>query len=54
MEKQNVYISAKDLAEEVMVIVKEEMVATYRLEGNILKMHFRNGQRFHIIVEECK
>lgn len=50
MEEQR--ISVKDLTEEIALLIREEIVATYTEEENGLQIHFINGQNFHILVEE--
>ena len=45
-------ISLKELTEEITLLVREEIVATYTEEENGLQIHFINGQNFHILVEE--
>ena len=48
MEEQR--ISVKDLTEEIALLIREEIVATYTEEENGLQIHFINGQNFHILV----
>ena len=52
MEKQETRISVRDLTEEITLLIKEEIVATYTEEENALQVHFLNGQNFRIKVEE--
>ena len=53
MEKQEIRISVRDLTEEITLLIKEEIVATYtEEEENALQVHFLNGQSFRIKVEE--
>lgn len=52
MEKQEIRISVRDLTEEITLLIKEEIVATYTEEENALQVHFLNGQNFRIKVEE--
>ena len=52
MEQQNLKISVKDLTEEITLLIKDEIVATYTEEENALQIHFLNGQNFRIAVEE--
>ena len=54
MENNNTKISVKDLTEEITLLVKDEIVATYTEEENALQVHFLNGQNFRISVEEMK
>ena len=52
MEKQNDKISVRDLTEEITLLIKEEIVATYTEEEDALLVHLLNGQNFRIKVEE--
>lgn len=52
MEKTERKISVKDLTEEITLLVREEIVATYTEEENGLQIHFINGQNFRLSVEE--
>ena len=52
MEKNNTKISVKDLTEEISLLIKEEIVATYTEEEDALQIHFINGQNFRVKVEE--
>ena len=52
MEKNNTKVSVKDLTEEITLLIKEEIVATYTEEDDALQVHFLNGQNFRIKVEE--
>ena len=52
MEKTERKISVKDLTEEITLLIKEEIVATYTEEEDALQVHFLNGQNFRIKVEE--
>ena len=54
MENNQRQISVKDLTEEITLLVKDEIVATYTEEENALQVHFLNGQNFRISVEEIK
>ena len=54
MEQKQPQISVKDLTEEITLLIKEELVATYTEEDNALQVHFLNGQNFRIVVEEMK
>ena len=54
MEQKQPQISVKDLTEEITLLIKEEIVATYTEEGSALQIHFVNGQNFRVIVEEMK
>ena len=52
METNQPKISVKDLTEEITLLIKEEIVATYTEEEDALQVHFLNGQNFRIKVEE--
>ena len=52
MDKSQVKISVKDVTEEITLLIKEEIVATYTEEDDALQVHFFNGQNFRIKVEE--
>ena len=54
MEKNNTKISVKDLTEEITLLIKDEIVATYTEEDSALQVHFLNGQHFRISVEEIQ
>jgi len=47
-------ISVKDLTEEITLLIKDEIVATYTEEETALQVHFLNGQNFRISVEEMQ
>ena len=52
MENNNTKISVKDLTEEITLLIKDEIVATYTEDEDALQVHFMNGQNFRIKVEE--
>ena len=52
MENKQPKICVKDLTEEIMLLIKEEIVAMYTEKENALKVHFLNGQNFCIRIEE--
>jgi hypothetical protein len=54
MENNQRQISVRDLTEEITLLVKDEIVATYTEEESALQVHFLNGQNFRISVEEMK
>ena len=54
MKNTQTKITMKDLTEEITLLIKEEIVATYTEEENALQVHFLNGQSFRISVEEMK
>ncbi len=54
MEKQETKISVRDLTEEITLLIKDELVATYTEEEDALQVHFLNGQNFRIRVEEIE
>ena len=54
MENNQRQISVRDLTEEITLLVKDEIVATYTEEENALQVHFLNGQNFRISIEEIK
>ena len=54
MKNNQRQISVRDLTEEITLLVKDEIVATYTEEESALQMHFLNGQNFRISVEEIK
>ncbi len=51
METQN-KISVKNLTEEITLLLKDEIVATYEREENGIKMRFPSGEVFQITVSE--
>ena len=54
MEKQESKISVRELTEEITLLIKDEIVATYTEEETALQVHFLNGQNFRIAVEEIQ
>ena len=52
METQNNKISVRDLTEEITLLIKDEIVATYTEEDDAFQIHFFNGQNFRITVVE--
>ena len=44
---------AEDLFEELVEVIKDTFVATYKRQGTTLKMRIPNGQTFNISVEEA-
>ena len=54
MKNTQTKISVRDLTEEITLLVKDEIVATYTEEESALQVHFLNGQNFRISVEEMK
>ena len=50
----NQKISVRDLTEEITLLIKDEIVATYTEEDYALQVHFLSGQSFRISVEEIK
>ena len=54
MENNNTKISVKDLTEEITLLIKDEIVATYTEEDSALQVHFLNGQHFRISIEEIQ
>ena len=54
MENNQRQISVRDLTEEITLLVKDEIVATYTEEETALQVHFLSGQSFRISVEEMK
>lgn len=54
MENNQRHLSVKDLTEEITLLIKDEIVATYTKEESALQVHFLNGQNFRISVEEMK
>ena len=54
MENNQRQISVRDLTEEITLLVKVEIVATYTEEESALQVHFLNSQNFQISVEEMK
>ena len=52
MKNTQTQISVRDLTEEITLIIKDEIVATYTEEETALQVHFLNGQNFRISVEE--
>ena len=54
MENNQRSISVRDLTEEITLLIKDEIVATYTEEESALQVHFLYGQNFRISVEEMK
>ena len=54
METNQPKISVKDLTEEITLLIKDEIVATYTEEDTALQVHLLNGQNFRISVEEIQ
>ena len=54
MENNQRQISVRDLTEEITLLVKDDIVATYTEEESALQVHFLNGQNFRISIEEVK
>ena len=54
MENNQRQISVRDLTEEITLLIKDEIVATYTEEENALQVHFLNGQNFRISIEEMQ
>ena len=54
MENNQRQISVRDLTEEITLLVKDKIVATYTEEESALQVHFLNGQNFRISIEEIK
>ena len=52
MENTQTKISVQELTEEITLLIKDEIVATYTEEETALQIHFLNGQNFRISVEE--
>ncbi len=53
MKNKQDKISVKELTEEITLLIKDEIVATYTEEDDALQVHFINGQTFRIKVEQC-
>ncbi len=54
MKNEQFSISVQDLTEEITLLIREEMVATYTEEETAVQVHFLNGQSFRVSVEEIK
>lgn len=54
MKNTQTQITMKDLTEEITLLIKDEIVATYTEEETALQVHFLNGQSFRISVEEMR
>ncbi len=54
MEKHQTKISVRDLAEEITLLIKDEIVARHTKEETALQVHFLSGQNFRIFIEEMK
>ena len=54
MKNTQTKISVRDLTEEITLLIKDEIVATYTEEETALQVHFFNGQNFRISVEEIR
>ena len=54
MKNTETKISVRDLTEEITLLIKDEIVATYTEEEDALQVHFFNGQNFRISVEEMR
>ncbi|MBQ8405742.1 MAG: hypothetical protein IJX09_03725 [Clostridia bacterium] len=54
MKNEQFNISVQDLTEEITLLMREEMVATYTEEETAVQVHFLNGQSFRVSIEEIK
>ncbi len=54
MDNKQFSISVQDLTEEITLLIKEEIVATYTEEETAVQIHFLNGQSFRVSIEEMK
>ena len=54
MENNQRQIFVRDLTEEITLLIKDEIVATYTEEESALQVHFLNGQNFRVSVEEIR
>ena len=54
MENNQRQISVRDLTEEITLLIKDEIVATYTEDESALRVHFLNGQNFRISIEEMQ
>lgn len=52
MEQKQPKISVRELMEEIKLLMKDELVATYIEEDSAVLVHFPNGQNFRIFLEE--
>jgi hypothetical protein len=52
MKAQEGKIFVQEVREEVMQMIRENIVATYAREGSTLVIRFLNGQKFRVQVEE--
>ena len=54
MEGKECKISFKNLTEEIVWLIKNDIVATYTEEEDALQIHFINGQNFRVTVAEVR
>lgn len=47
-------ITTEELAEEIITILKDEIVATFSKEDDAVKIKFLNGQSFMLTIKEVK
>lgn len=54
MKNEQTKISVKQVTEEIAVLMKDEIVATYTVKGDAVELQFLNGQKFRVVVEEIE
>ncbi|MBQ8283882.1 MAG: hypothetical protein IJX75_02190 [Clostridia bacterium] len=47
-------VKGKELFQEIATVIKDNFVAVYQTEGNILTMRIPNGQQFIITVSKIR
>ena len=52
MDRNLITTNKKNLLEEISLLIKDELIATYTQEENSLLIHLLNGQTFRISIEE--
>lgn len=46
-------VECKDILFDIKFMMRKYYVATYKMEGDLLKVTFTNGQSFIVKAEEC-
>ena len=54
MDNNQTNISAEQLTEQIMLLIKDEMVVTCTQNKTAIRLYFLNGQRFSLSIEEVQ
>lgn len=52
LEKSTEKVEVKELTSEITPILRDFFVADIRQEGNTIRMQFKDGQQFYLVVRE--